>query len=209
LVLAEQANRPEWFTSFAKYVPDWFRLYLGYEGAASSIGAYDAEQVNGLLRTPAYSRALLRSSRRGMTDADLDGSVQLTCGRQNRALAGESTTLHVIMNEAVIRRAVGGPDVMRGQLTHLVRASELSGVTIQVLPFSVGAHPAMAAPFVLLGFDDHADLNTCYLENGRGALYLDGRSDLEHYGWMFGQLTELALSPESSRALMAGAAAAW
>lgn len=209
VVLAEQANRPEWFTSFAKYVPDWFRLYLGYEGAASSVGAYDAEQVNGLLRTPAYARALLRSSRRAMTDVDLDGSVQLIRGRQDRALIGESTALHAIMNEAVVRRVVGGPGVMREQLTHLIKASELSGVTIQVLPFSAGAHPAMAAPFVRLGFDDHADLDTCYLENGRGALYLDGRADLDHYGWMFDQLAELALSPDRSRSLMADAVEAW
>jgi len=86
---------------------------------------------------------------------------------------------------------------MSGQLRRLVELAKLPHVTVQVLPFSAGAHPAMTAPFTLLGFDA-AEMATVYLENGRGAVYLDGRADLDRYGWMFQRLTAQAVSPEES-----------
>jgi transcriptional regulator with XRE-family HTH domain len=201
--LARQANRPEWFVELAKHVPDWFRLYLGYEGAASRVRTYGAELVDDLLQTPAYARAVVSASRPDVTASDMGGSLALRRGRRDRVIDQDPTSLHVIMNEAVVRRVVGGPTVMREQLAQLVDVSTGAGVTLQVLPFSVGAHPAMAAPFTLLDFDANVDMNTCHLSSGRGALYLDGHADLVRYEWMFTHLADLALPPDGSRSLMA------
>lgn len=199
LAMADEANEAEWFSVLAQHVPNWFRTYLGYESVASQIRTYCAELVDGLLQTPDYVRAVAQANRPDARDADLDSSVALRRGRQDRVTDDEPPTLHTILNEAVLRRPVGGPDVMRGQLAHLIDVSRVPNVTIQVLPFAVGAHPAMTAPFTALSFEDYPAMNTIYLENGRGAIYLEGRADLDRYTWMFGQLAGLALSPEESR----------
>lgn len=203
LAMAAEANEAEWFSVLAQHVPNWFRTYLGYESVASQIRTYCAELVDGLVQTPGYVRAVARVNRPDATDADVASSVALRRGRQDRATDDEPPILHTILNEAVLMRPVGGPDVMREQLARLIEVSKASNVTIQVLPFSAGAHPAMTAPFTALSFDDYPAMNTIYLENGRGALYLEGAADLDRYGWMFDRLAELALSPNESRAALA------
>jgi transcriptional regulator with XRE-family HTH domain len=201
--LAGEANQSEWFASLAKHIPDWFKLYLGYEGAASERRVYSVELIDGLLQTPEYARAIARANRPDASDEDLDSSISVRQGRQGRLTSDDPLTLHAIINEAALRRVIGSPKIMRDQLEHVVKLSKLPNVTVQILPFSAGAHPAMTAPFVLLGFDDHPGMNTVYLENGRGALYLEGKADLTRYGWIFGELCKLALNPVKSRTLLA------
>lgn len=199
LKLAEEANRPEWYVAHAKHVPDWFRQYLGYEAAATELRSYASELVGGLLQTTGYARAIALANQPESTVRDLDSYIALRSGRQERlATMDPPTTFHAVLNEAVLLRDVGGPDVMREQLAHIVELAKLPHVTVQILPFSAGAHPAMTAPFMMLGFEIQ-EMNTVYLENGRGAVYLEGRADLDRYTWMFQQLTKLALSPRKSR----------
>jgi transcriptional regulator with XRE-family HTH domain len=200
--LAGEANQSEWFASLAKHIPDWFKLYLGYEGAASERSSYEAELIDGLLQTPAYAKAIALANRPDASEDELANAVSVRRGRQERLSGDDSLTLHAILNEAVLRRIVGSAEIMREQLEHVVKLSKLANVTVQILPFSAGAHPAMTAPFVLLGFDNHPGMNTVYLENGRGALYLEGAADLIKYDWVFNQLSELALSPAKSRTLL-------
>lgn len=203
LTLAEEAGQPEWHTSLTRGMPDWFRLYLGYEGAASLIRCYGAELVDGRLQTPEYVRAVAVAARPDAPADELDASVALRRGRQELITGDDPTALHVVMNEAVLRRVVGSPEVMRAQLAHLAETSERDNVTLQVLPFSAGAHPAMTAPFTLLGFSDEwAAMSTVYLENGRGALYLEAPADLANYTWRFEECARLALSPDKSRDLL-------
>ncbi|MGH7630228.1 MAG: helix-turn-helix domain-containing protein [Gemmatimonadales bacterium] len=203
LDLVDAANQPEWFASLAKYVPNWFRQYLGYEAAASVIRTYHAELVDGLLQTPEYVRAVALVNRPDASDIALDKAVALRRGRQERVADGNGPVIHSVLNEAVLRRAVGGRAVMRDQLMRLVKLSELPNVTIQVLPFSIDAHPAMTSPFTLLGFaEPWQRMSTVYLESGRGALYLEGKADLDRYGWMFTELTTLALDPKDTHDLL-------
>jgi transcriptional regulator with XRE-family HTH domain len=203
LVLAEEAGQPEWHTGLSKGMPEWFRLYLGYEAAASVIRSYCSELVDGLLQAPEYIRAIAHANRPDSPEAVLDKSAALRQGRQARLTDDDPPELHVVLNEAVLRRIVGSAQIMRGQLEHLAEAASHRHVTVQVLPFTAGAHPAMTAPFTQLGFSEPWDsMNTIYLENGRGALYLEGPADLERYAWMFDQLTALALSPKKSRDLL-------
>lgn len=201
--LAGEANQSEWFASLAKHIPDWFKLYLGYEGAASERRVYSVELIDGLLQTPEYAKAIARANRPDASDEDLDSSISVRRGRQERLTSDDPLTLHAIINEAALRRVIGSPKIMRDQLEHVVKLSKLPNVTVQILPFSAGAHPAMTSPFELLGFDDHPGMNTVYLENGRGALYLEGAADLTRYGWIFDELSKLALSPVKSRTLLA------
>ncbi|MDF2969256.1 MAG: transcriptional regulator, family [Nocardioidaceae bacterium] len=198
LELAEEANQPGYWVSYSKLVPDWFRLFLGYEHDASKVRAYESELVPGLLQTPRYARAVALANKPTSTNAELDRQVDLRRARQERLVDDEPPTLHAVLNEAVLLRKVGGGEVMSEQLRHLAELADLDHVTIQVLPFEAGAHPAMTAPFLLLGFDDEPRMNTVYLENGRGSLYLEKPADLNRYEAMFDQLSGMAMTPDDS-----------
>lgn len=200
--LATEAGQAEWHTTLSRGMPDWFRLFLGYEASASSLASYSAELVPGLLQTPDYIRAIFAIG--SATPADEEGpAFELRRGRQTLVLGDDPTTLHVVLNEAVLRRAVGGPDVMRHQLHHLADLAARPTITIQVLPFDAGEHPAMDGSFTVLGFDDEwAAMSRVYLENGRGADLLDADSDLERYRRIFREVTSLAYSPDKSRDLL-------
>jgi len=200
--LAVEAGQPEWFASRAKHIPDWFKLYLGYESAADEVRAYSVELVAGLLQTAEYARAIATAGRPESDEDELAAMIGVRLQRQKRLTCVKPLTLQVILNEAVLHRIVGGPEVMRAQLEQLVKLSRLPNVTVRILPFSAGAHPAMASAFSLLRFDACPGMNTAYLENGRGALYLDAAADLARYNWVFDELRGLALGPGKSRALL-------
>lgn len=196
LGLAHEANQPGYWVTFSKLVPDWFRLFLGYEHDASTLKAYESELVPGLLQTKGYIRAVLLAGNPTASEEWLEKQIELRTLRQKTLAGVNPPSLHAVLNEAVLLRMVGGKDVMAEQLRALVDAAERH--TLQMLPFSAGAHPAMTAPFLLLGFDEEPRMNTVYLENGRGSLYLDKASDLDSYTAKFAQITRLALSPEDS-----------
>jgi transcriptional regulator with XRE-family HTH domain len=207
MTMAEEASRPEWFASLARSSPDWFKLFLGYESVASTIKVYEGELVPGLLQTADYTRAVIPAGRQHTTEQELEQAAALRAGRQERAGQG-GVDLHAVLNEAVLRRQVGGPDVMREQLRHIAELAALPNVTVQVLPFATGQHASMTSAFTLLGFEDYPAMNTTYIESGRGALYLEGKTDLDQYGWRFDQLTRegTALSPDDSAAMLVNVA---
>ncbi len=207
LALAEEANQPGWWVTFGKLVPDWFKLFLGYEADASDLRTYEGELVPGLLQTADYARAVALANRPNSTDSELDRQVELRRVRQQRLTSDDPPNFHAVLNEAVLLRHVGGRAVMREQLQHLAELAGLPHVTIEVLPFTAGAHPAMTAPFLMLGFEAEPRMNTVYLENGRGSLYLEKRLDLDRYTAMFTQLCELALDPQESSKQIARVAA--
>lgn len=207
VTLAEEAGQPEWHTSLSRGMPDWFRLFLGYEGAATSLASYSAELVPGLLQTEDYIRAIFSVGSATPNDDDLGPAIELRRGRQKLLLGEDPTPLHVVLNEAVLRRPVGGSDVMRGQLMHLAEVASAPTVTVQVLPFAVGAHPGMDGSFTVLGFtDEWAAMSRVYLENGRGADLLDSAVDLDRYRWIFAEVVRLAYAPEKSRDLLVSVA---
>lgn len=207
LALAEEANQPGWWVTYGKLVPDWFKLFLGYEADASDLRTYEGELVPGVLQTADYARAVALANRPTSTDSELDRQIELRRARQQRLTSDDPPDVHAVLNEAVLLRHVGGPAVMGQQLRHLAELAELPHVTVQVLPFTAGAHPAMTAPFLMLGFEAEPRMNTVYLENGRGSLYLEKPSDLDRYTAMFAQLCELALAPKESGELMVRVAA--
>lgn len=206
LRLAREANQRGWWTSsaYGDTLPKWFRDYVGLENDAEEIWAYDPELVHGLLQTPGYVRALVAASQPGCSPADLERFVDLRQARQDKLHGDRPPRLNVVLGEGALRRVVGSPEVMSEQLDTLVHLAKLNQVCLRVLPFDVGAHPAMVSPFILLRFDTEPhDMDVVYLEHDTGALYLERPADIDRYTWIFTEITKQALVGAASARLIA------
>jgi hypothetical protein len=167
------------------------------------VSKYDSEFVPGLLQTEDYTRAIHRASFIKETDEEVERRVQLRIARQELLTADGRPELWFILDEAVIRRLVGGKDAIRRQLRHLVEVVALPNVTIQVISFAAGAHPSMDGPFTILGFPERGDPDVVYIEYQTGALYLEKRDEVQRYHLIFDHLRAAALSVDASRAFIA------
>jgi hypothetical protein len=197
--LAREAKQRGWWQAYADVMPSEYANLIGLEAEAAEIRTYQPELIHGLLQTEDYARAIIRAGRPGDTAAEVDRRVELRMTRQQILDRPDPPRLRVVLNEAAIRRVVGGPDVMRAQLTSLTAERERSNVTVQVLPFIAGVHPAMASgPFVLLEFPKAADPGVVNAENLTGSLSLDAPDDFRQYVRTFDFLQAAALGPRES-----------
>jgi transcriptional regulator with XRE-family HTH domain len=196
LTLARQAKERGWWHQYASAVPNWFQVYVGLETEASTIREYAAELVPGLLQTEGYYRAFLASVAPG--DPEIDKKVKVRLERQERLTNGDPPNYWAVLNEAVIRRLVGGTEVMTRQLGHIAAVAELPNVTVQVLPFDAGVHPAMDGSYSILGFPGPHDPDVVYQENQSGSVYLEEADEVGRFSQMFSHLMARALSPEDS-----------
>lgn len=209
LTLAREARQRGWWQSYrSDAVPEWFQVYLGLEAEAASIHQYGSELVPGLFQTAEYYRAFMRAAPAADNDEAIERKIAVRTERQERLASDDPPACWAVLNEAVIRRVVGGPDVMRDQLNHIVELANRSHISVQVLPFTAGAHPAMDGSFIILGFPDAPDPDVVYLESQTGSLYLEKPPEVERYRAMFNHLVAKALDPEVSVSLIAEAAAA-
>lgn len=209
LTLAREARARGWWQSYSSdAVPEWFQFYLGLEAEASSIHEYGSELVPGLLQTEGYYRGFMSAAPAAGDVQAIDRKLAVRTERQERLTSDDAPEVWAVLNEAVIRREVGGADVMRHQLEHIAELAERSHINVQVLRFGSGAHPAMDGSFIVLGFPEAADPDVIYLESQTGSLYLEKEPEVERYRAMFRHLTASALGPEESRSLIAEAAAA-
>ncbi|WNV86600.1 helix-turn-helix transcriptional regulator [Umezawaea sp. Da 62-37] len=199
LRLAELAEQPGWWQEFGDVLPMDFDLYLSVEEAAASLLVFETSVVLGLLQTEDYARTWLRAEDPGIPNADLERFVKLRMTRQ-RLLGRESggLTLWAIFDEAVLRRKVGGPEIMRAQLGHLLTMSEQSNITIQVLPFEVGAHVAASGSFTLVEFEQPTDPEIGYVDCAAGNVYAEKPAQVRRLKTNFHHLTSLALPPQKS-----------
>jgi len=202
LELSRQARVKGWWHQYSGAIPEWFQFYVGLEAATNVMHSYDAELVPGLLQSEDYARAIMATAPDPGTE-ETDRQMAVRMERQKRLTSESPLALWAVLNEAVIRRIVGGPAVTSAQLRHLVQMSELSNVTVQVLPFDAGAHPAMHGSFKVMRFPEEVDPDVVYLEAQTSALYLEGTEDVDRYSLMFDHLRAQALSPGASRDLMA------
>lgn len=207
--LAREANQRGWWAAYGDTVPDWVRTYLDLEQDASELWAYESGLMLGLFQTPAYAEAITTATWPDKDPAELARRVAFRTARQQRLFGEGAPSLRVVLDEAVLRRLVGGPAVMREQLEHLTEVARLPHVSVLVQPFSAGAHPSIGSAFTLLRFADAdtAGMNCVYLENDQGALYLERPGDVDRYTVMFEQLTRSALSAAESLELVATLAA--
>jgi len=193
----------DWLIEFRRTMPEWFTLYAALEQDAEEIWTYGSELVHGLAQTAGYAEALARLSFPPLDEESLRRSVSLRIDRQALLDREDPPRLRIVVNEAAVRRPVGGPAVMRAQLQHLADLSERPGIELRLLPFSVGAHPGMKSGFTLLhfpsGFDD---MDCVYLENENGGVWQEGPQDIDRYSTIFTGLRDLALPPSTTRAVL-------
>ncbi len=207
LTLARQARERGWWRSYSDAVPEWFEVYLGLEAEAAVIHDYAAELVPGLLQTADYYRAFMRAAPAAGDKETIERKAAVRLARQERLTGEDPPRFWAVLNEAVIRRVVGGATTMRAQLEHIAETADLAHVTVQVLPFRAGAHPAMDGSFIVLGFPEPTDPDVVYLESQAGSLYLERPPEVGRYAAIFSHLIAKALDPDESRALIARAAA--
>jgi hypothetical protein len=203
LAFAEQASTPGWWSKYDDVLPDWFEAFLGLEGAASVIRTFDLQFVYGLYQTEAYARAVTWLGSKTASAEEIDRRVSVRLKRQAVLTGPEPPQVWSVMDEAVLRRPVGGRPVMRAQLAHLIEVASLPRITLQVVPFASGGHAAAGGSFTVLRFAEPEVPDIVYIEQLTSALYLDGREDVDHYLEVMNELSAEALSPARSADLLA------
>lgn len=203
--LARKANQPGWWHSYNDLLPSWFETYLGLEGAAQTIRTFEGQLVPGLLQTDDYTHAVIAVSHH---NAEATRRVELRRKRQEILDLENGPALWAVLDEAVLHRPIGGSEVLRDQIRHLVEMSDKRNVTIQVLPYRAGGHPAAGSSFTMLRFAERELPDIVYLEQLTSALYLDRREDLQLYREVMDRLAVQAEQPARSRELLVAAAEA-
>jgi hypothetical protein len=203
LMLARDANNPGWWQRYDDLTPTWFHSYLGLEMAADLIRTFELQFVPGLLQTPEYARAVVQLGRdRPPPSAEVDRLVTLRMSRQTVLTRKRPARLWAVIDEAVLRRPIGGDAVFRAQLEHLLEASRRHNVTLQVIPFDGGGYPATGGAFSLLRFNE-ADLpDVVYIEHLTSAVYLDKREDLDLYVVTMDALAVAAAQPRATERII-------
>ena len=198
LEFAREANAPGWWQHYSDLLPQWFRAYVDLESTASLIRTYEGQFIPGLLQTDAYMRAVIHGALLDESGEEVGRRVRLRMARQTLLTREQPPRLWAVIDEAALRRPVGGPEVMRGQLERLLEASKLPNVTLQILPFASGAHPAMVGAFSILRFADGELPDVVYVEHLTNALYLDRRDDVIRYLHVIDQISMSAAPPDKT-----------
>ena len=181
LALARDANTPGWWHRFGDVLPSWFHSYLGLEAAASLIRTYELQFVPGLLQTSDYARAVVMLAHGSARSEDVERRVSLRMARQQILTRENPVQLWAVVDEAALRRPIGGPKVMRAQLETLIELTQLPSVRLQIMPFDAGGHAAAGGSFSILRFPDGDLPDVVYVEQLNSALYLDKAEDVEQY----------------------------
>jgi transcriptional regulator with XRE-family HTH domain len=202
LDLVREANRPGWWHSYDDVLPPWFRVFPGFEHAATLIRGYEPHCVPGLLQTPDYALALHNASAKVGPAEDADRKVEMRIARQQVLTRPDPPHLWLVLEEAVLRRPVGCAAVMRAQLTQLIEAEAWPRITLQVLPTGIGAHPAMFGMFHLLRFSAPELPDIVYGENLTSAFYLDKPSEVVAYVQVIDRLCALAAPADMTQAIL-------
>jgi hypothetical protein len=196
LKLARDANNPGWWHRYGDVLPSWFQSYLGLEAAAALIRSYEVQFVPGLLQTPEYARAVVLLGHSTAGPDEIDRRVDLRMRRQELLSRPRPPRLWAVVDEAALRRPIGGPQVMRGQLEALLKATRTPNVRLQVIPFAAGGHAAAGGAFTILRFGDQDLPDIVYIEQLTSAIYLDKREDLDFYAVAMERLCVEAEPPE-------------
>lgn len=200
--LARKANRRRrqgWWNQYGSVLADTYRDYIALETMAGTIRTFQAQLVPGLLQTPEYIRAVTVASRQWQTADEIEQFVRVRLARQERLVGDSPLQFWAVLSEAVLLQQVGGPEVMAAQLEQLLTVSEQPNVTIQVLPFSRGAHASMFGPYVVLGFPEEAALDVVLADNPTGSMWLERETEVARYQELFDAARTSALSPVESR----------
>lgn len=198
--LCRDAAQQGWMQPYHSELPEEYTAYISFESEAKGIRNYESLYVPGLLQTQDYARAVIRGTLISATDVEVEDRVRARVERQD-GLAGD-VKFWAVFDEAALRRMVGGPDVMRAQLEHLVSTAKARNITFQVIPFGAGPHPGMLGQFIVLDFADPMDTDLIYIDSMAGDLFLESEADVSRYRTIFDNLVAVALSPKASASLV-------
>jgi hypothetical protein len=196
--LARQANAPGWWHDYSDVLPSWLEPYVGLEEVASQVRAYQVQFVPGLLQTEDYARAVTLLGHGSDPIRQVDMRVGLRMARQQMLGRPDPPNVWMVLDEAILRRPIGDRAVMRGQLEHLLEASERQNLTIQLIPFQAGGHAAAGGAFTILRFAEPDLPDVVYLEQLTSALYLDKPETVDRYLTAMERLCMEALTPAAS-----------
>jgi transcriptional regulator with XRE-family HTH domain len=198
MALARRSRAAEWWTQYSDILPDWFETYLALESAAVAIRSFEIQFVPGLFQTEDYARAVTRLGHQTAPAHEVERRVRLRRQRQDVLARAHPPRVWAMLDEAVLRRPLGGTPVMHAQLRHLAEVARMPHVTLQVVPFARGGHAGASGSFSILRFAD-ADLpDVVFIEQLTSAVYLDQRPDVEHYLEIVDQLSGEALPPDAT-----------
>jgi transcriptional regulator with XRE-family HTH domain len=195
--LARNAGQLGWLQRYEPDLPEDYQQYITFESEASRLYNYESLYVPGLLQTEAYARAVIRGGRPEVTEAEIEQRVEVRLRRQQALAKEPAVGFWAVVDEAAVRRVVGGAEVQQEQLRYLVEAAESPNITIQVINYAAGAHPGMPGPFLVMEFPE-PDPALIYTENASGGLFLEAESDVQRYRATFQRLTAQALSPDDT-----------
>jgi transcriptional regulator with XRE-family HTH domain len=202
LALAQDANSPGWWHRYGDVLPGWFETYVGLEEAAALVRTYEVQFIPGLLQTEEYARAVISLGNSASPAEEIEQRVSLRTTRQKLLTRGDAPRLWAVVDEAALRRPIGGRDVMRGQIERLIEATKLPGVILQVLPFRVGGHTAEAGAFTILRFPESDLPDVVYVEQLTSALYLDRRDDVDSYMEAMERLCVVSAPPDNTAEIL-------
>jgi transcriptional regulator with XRE-family HTH domain len=198
IALSTQATQLGWLQAYESELPEQYTTFISFEAEARSVRNYESLYVPGLLQTEAYARAVIQGVLPYATTEDIERRVEARIQRQASLSKENPLQLWAIVDEAVLHRLVGGPKVIAPQLRHLVEAAKEPHITLQVLPYSIGAHPGMAGSFAVMDFHEAADPELVYIESMAGDLFLEREADVRRYASIFEHLRAAALNPADS-----------
>ena len=202
LATAGSANAPGWWQQYGDAVPTWFEPYLGLEQAAEVIRCYEVQFVPGLLQTPDYARAVFQIEAGDDPELDTEQQVSVRIRRQQVLHRPRPPRLWAVIDEAVLRRPIGGTSVARAQLEHLIEMARLSNVSIQVAPFSLGGRAVASGPITMLRFPEAELSDMVYLEQHATAVYLSKPADRLYYWNVLNRLVTQAPSTADTEAIL-------
>jgi transcriptional regulator with XRE-family HTH domain len=203
LNLVREANTPGWWQAYSDILPHWVEPYFGLEAAATFIREFELQFVPGILQTEDYAKSVIRLGNLP-SEEEVTRFARARVARQDILLRADPPKIWAVVDECALRRQIGGPEVMRAQLQHLIGTCDRPNVTLQVLPLTVGAHQAMGGPFTILGYSEPGLRDVVYIEQLTSALYLDRLTEVDAYLEVFEGIVLQAESPAKTKAILEG-----
>jgi hypothetical protein len=200
--LTREANATPWYQKFQDVVPDWFHVFVGLEEAAQLIRVYEVQFVPGLLQTEEYARAIIMQGAPGVDPEEVERRVALRMGRQKLLTRENPPRYWVIMDEAALRRPMGGRDVHVAQIERLIDLVGEPNITLQVMPFRYGGHAADGGAFTIMRFPETDLPDVVYMEYLTGAHYIDKPEEVERYAAVMERLSVAGTSPDRTREIL-------
>jgi transcriptional regulator with XRE-family HTH domain len=199
LVRADQAQRQQWWRKYSAVInTTQYGGYLALESSATALRTYETELIPGLLQTEQYARQVITAMRVDLTPKQVDALVKVRMNRKKLLEGDEAVKLWAVIDEAAFRRIEETPEILRGQLEHLLTTMEQTHITVQMLPFKAGFHPGLDGSFVLMSFPE-PNPDVVWVENGPNSVYFEGTADVGRYVEVFDHLRARALGPPDTR----------